>query len=253
MDELKVLVVDDEELARERIISLLNEATDDYLISESPNGNDALKKIKNSKPDIIFLDIQMPGLDGISLAKKINYPAEIIFVTAYDKYAIKAFEMNALDYLLKPFDKERFFKTLKRVNEKLSSDRKDNLSNDLMHVIKQIKDNSKDYIERIPIKSKGRIFFINVEDIIYIESAGNYVNIKTETESHLLRETISNLESKLLPGKFIRIHRTHLINLSLLKEIKPTFNNQFKIIMSDGTKLTSSKSYYEDLKKMIEL
>ena len=252
MDKLKVLVVYDEELARERILSLLAEAKHDYEISESPNGKDALKKIKSIKPEVIFLDIQMPGLDGISLAEKINYPAEFIFVTAYDKYAIKAFEMNALDYLLKPFDKERFFKTLKRVNEKLSNDRKDNLSYDLMNVIKQIKDNSKDYIERIPIKSKGRIFFINVDDIIYVESAGNYVNIKTESESHLLRETITNLEDKLSPDKFLRIHRTHLINLSLLSEIKPTFNNQFKIIMNDGSKLTSSKSYYEELKKITE-
>ncbi len=253
MKKLKVLVVDDEELARERIITFLNEAPQNYEIIESPNGKDAFKKITSEKPEIIFLDIQMPGLDGISLAEKIDYSAEIIFVTAYDKYAIKAFEMNALDYLLKPFDKERFYKTLKRVNENLSKKEGENLSNDLINVLNQIKENKTEFIERIPIKSKGRIFFINVDDIIFIETAGNYVKIKTEEDSHLLRETLSNLENKLPLNKFIRIHRTYLINLSFLKEIKPTFNNQFKIILNDGSKLTSSKTYYEELKKITEL
>jgi len=253
MEKIRTLIVDDELLARRGIRAQLKEESDIEIVAECGNGRDAIKIIEEQKPDLVFLDIQMPELDGFAVVEAINHerlPA-VIFVTAYDKYALRAFEVHALDYLLKPFDTERFTKALERARKQIERRSIRDLSKRLQSLIDDLKTNQR-YAERLVIKQAGRIFFLSVEEIDWIEAADNYVRLHAGRDTHILRETMSSLESRLDPTQFIRVHRSTIINVERIKELHPMFRGEYEIILRDGTRLTSGRGYRDRLQEFFK-
>jgi len=252
---IRTLVIDDEALARERIISLLKREKDIVVIDECSDGEEALQKINSLKPDLVFLDIQMPMMSGVDVIKKLrNYIPEVIFVTAYAKYALEAFEMNALDYLLKPFNQERFFKTLARAKQRLLAKITTEISEKLNNLILAFAQNKPDekYLTKFVIKSAGKISFINVDEINYIEAEGNYLTLHTTNSKSLYRDTITNISEKLNPEIFIRIHRSYIVKIENIKEMQSHFNSEYVIILKDNTKLKSGRSYKAEVEKLMK-
>jgi len=250
--KIRTLIVDDEPLARERIRTLLADESDIEIIGECANGLEAVAAIKNRKPELLFLDIQMPALDGFGVLEKIGaekMPA-IIFVTAYDQYALRAFEVHALDYLLKPFDRERFDQALRRARLQIQQATSGDLNQKLLALLEDLRAEKK-WLERLVIKSGGRVFFLKIDEIDWIEAAGNYVRLHIQREAHLLRETIKNLETQLDPNKFLRISRSTIVRIDRIKELQPWFHGEYAIILQDGTQLTSSRGYREKLDELL--
>src|SRR5215475_6077749 len=250
MDEIGALIVDDEPLARERITDLLIGDPEDEIIGECGDGLAAVEAIEAHKPDLLFLDVQMPELDGFGVLETIEQMPVIIFVTAYDQYALRAFEVHALDYLLKPFDRERFDKALQRARHQIARERAGAVNQELVALLSDLKARPKP-LERLVIKAGGRVFFLRVDEIDWIEAAANYVKLHVGKESHLLRETINGLAAKLDPDKFLRIHRSIIVNLERVKELQPWFHGDYVVIMQDGAQLTSSRNYREQLRKLM--
>src|SRR5262249_1366388 len=250
MEKIRTLIVDDEPLARERIADLLDGDAEFEIVGECGDGLAAVAAIEAHKPDLLFLDVQMPELDGFGVLEAIEETPVIIFVTAYDQYALRAFEVHALDYLLKPFDRERFDKALQRAKRQLARERVGAVNQRLVALLADLKARPKP-LERLVIKSGGRVFFLRAEEIDWIESAANYLSLDVGRESHLLRETINSLAAKLDSEKFLRIHRSTIVNLERVKELQPWFHGDYVVIMQDGTQLTSSRSYREQLHKLL--
>jgi two-component system LytT family response regulator len=263
MRNIRVLIVDDEPLARRGIRRLLERETDFEIAGEAGNGQIAVAKIESEKPDLVFLDIQMPLVDGFSLIEKTgakNLP-EIVFVTAYDEHAIRAFEAGALDYVLKPIDPERFQKTLERVRRRLNSPPQQQdagIEPEIINLLRGLAKNETPlaphaFLERIPIKESGRVFFIGVDEIDWIGACGNYIEIHAGREKHLLRETMEGIEGKLNPNEFLRIRRSTLVRIERIKELHPLFNGEFAVILRDGTELSSSRRYRKNLEAILKL
>lgn len=251
MANIRTVIVDDEPLARRGIRALLKEEKDFEIISECGDGREALAVIEEHKPDLVFLDVQMPELSGFDVVAAIGVqrmPA-VIFVTAYDKYAMRAFEVHALDYLLKPLDGDRFTSALQRARLQLERKSVHDLSRRLQSLLDDLKPTQK-YTERLVIKSAGRIFFLDVAEIAWIEAADNYVRLHAGRESHLLRETMTSLEKRLDPDQFVRVHRSRIINIRQLKELQPLFRGEYDIMLRDGTRLESGRGYREKLQKL---
>jgi|SRR5579871_473485 len=231
---MRVLIVDDEPLACERIRTLLAEEPGVEIAGECHDGKSAVETIRRIAPDLVFLDVQMPEMNGFEVLKALDPVPPIIFVTAFDEFAVKAFEVHALDYLLKPFDRERFQKALARA-------RRSDVAAKLRGLIEQL--HGRRYLDRLVVKTGGRVIFLTAEEIDYIEAAGNYVRLHTGGENHLYREKISHLEMELDPAKFARIHRSTIVNLSRVKEMHPLFRGDFTVLLRDGRELILSKSY----------
>ena len=212
MNKIRTLVVDDEPLARERVMSLLQQEVDVEVVGECSDGSEAVSAIQEHSPDLIFLDIQMPGCDGFQVIRSIGADRmpTVIFVTAYDEYALQAFEVHALDYLLKPFSKDRFLQTLRHAREALEHRRVGDLGRRLLALVNDVKPEPQ-RVERLVVKSGGRVFFLRTDEIDWIEAAGNYVRLHVGPVSHLLRETMYAIESRRDPEKFFRIHQTDSI------------------------------------------
>jgi two-component system LytT family response regulator len=245
------LIVDDEPLARQRIRKLLEAEPDMEVVGECSDGRKAVAVIQEQRPDLVFLDVQMPGLDGFGVleALGIERMPGIIFVTAYDRYALRAFEVHALDYLLKPFDRQRFEKALERARAQINRSRTADVNKQLLALLEDVKTGRK-YQERFVVKSSNRVLFVRVEEIDWIEAAGNYVRLHAGSETHLLRETMSALEGKLDPHKFLRIHRSTIVNIERIQELQPWFHGDYVVLLKDGTQLTLSRSYrqkFQDL------
>jgi two-component system LytT family response regulator len=251
MSRLRTLIVDDEPLARERLRRMLEGTAEVEVVGECGNGTAAVGEIGRLDPDIVFLDVQMPELDGFGVLGKLppEHLPVVVFVTAYDKYALRAFEVHALDYLLKPFDRERLDATLARVRDELGRRDGAEVSQRLLALLESLKAKSA-FVERMVVKTGGRIFFLRVEEIDWIEAAGNYVKLHVGKESHLLRETMTALEGKLDPKRFLRIHRSTFVQIDRIKEIQPWFHGDYIVILRDGTKLTLSRSYRDRLEEM---
>lgn len=251
MKKIRTLIVDDEPLARRGIRAQLKDEADIEVIAECGNGRDAVAVIAAQKPDLVFLDVQMPELDGFGVIEAIGLerlPA-VIFVTAYDQYALKAFEVHALDYLLKPFDPERFTTALERARAQIDRQNLSDLSERLQGLIEDLKADRK-YAERLVVKSVGRIFFLGVEEIDWVEAADNYVRLHTGRASHLLRETMSSIEKRLDPERFVRVHRSTIINIRRIKELHTLFHGEYEILLLDGTRLTSGRGYRDRLQEL---
>jgi two-component system LytT family response regulator len=250
--KIRTLIVDDEPLARERLSELLRSESEIEIVGECANGREALTAIEAESPDLLFLDIQMPELDGFGVVAELS-PTKmpvIIFVTAYDKFALRAFEVHALDYLLKPFDRERFQKALQRAIGVIKQNDREELGQRLAALMAEIKPETK-ALERLAIKIDGRVLLIKVEEIDWIEAADNYVNLHVGQESHLHRETLSGLEAKLPRENFLRINRSTIVNIERVKELQPMFHGDYVVILRNGTKLSLSRGYRENLNLLL--
>ena len=244
MAPLSVLVVDDEPLARERIRALLDDEAEVRIVGECASGRTAIKAIQDKRPDLVFLDVQMPGVDGFGVVEQIGaaqMPA-IVFVTAFDQYALKAFEVHALDYLLKPFDRERFQATLARARESVRLRAAGAADQGMAALLESLAVRRK-FPERILVKCNGKERLLPVEEVDWFEAAGNYVRIHTGGERLLLRETMANLEERLDPEQFARIHRSTIVNLKRVKELEPWFHGDYVVRLHDGRKLTLSRGH----------
>ena len=249
---IRTLIVDDESLARERIRDMLASDSDIQIIADCGNGQEAIEAIQQHSPDLVFLDVEMPGIDGFGVLEALSgdRTPNIIFVTAYDQYAVRAFEVYALDYLLKPFDQERFDKAVARAKEQIAGERDEALGQRILRAIAEIKTRPV-HLERLVIKMNGHVFFIKTEEIDWLEAEGNYVRLHAAKESYLLRDTISALECQLDPKKFIRIHRSAIVNIDRITELQPWFHGEYRIILREGVQLTLSRTYREKLHELL--
>jgi len=249
MSLIRVLIVDDEPLARENLQGLLSEDPDLLLVGQCANGIEAVEAIKTLEPDLLFLDVKMPRVNGFEVLKQIplgQLPI-VIFVTAYDQHALRAFEVNALDYLLKPFDDERFAMTMARVKTQFKQKRITEYNERVFSLMgseyspltapKPTEPPKTPYIRRIAVKTTGRIYFVEVDEIEWIQAARSYVQLHTTTKTHLVRETMSHFEANLDPQQFLRIHRSTLINIAFIRELQPYFRGDYLVILKDGTEL----------------
>lgn len=249
---IRALVIDDEPLARGMIREMLEHDPEAEVVGECANGREAVEAIRSLSPDIVFLDIQMPELGGFEVLDSFtegDLPT-IIFVTAYDQYALRAFEVHAFDYLLKPFDRERFDKAWQRAKGWVSDGRVERRDLHILALLEELKAGSK-YIERLVIKADGRVFFLDVDDIHYIEAEGNYVGVHNGQRSYLLRETISGLESQLDPKTFLRIHRSAIVKIDKIKELQPWFHGEYRVILESGKQLMLSRNYRAKLQSRV--
>jgi two-component system, LytTR family, response regulator len=244
--KIRTLLVDDEPLARERIRALLKDEADIEIIGECGNGTEALAAIRHEVPDLLFLDVQMPGMGGFELLRELGKERLplVIFVTAYDQHALKAFDVHALDYLLKPFKPARFKETVQRAREILANQQAGAASRNLLAMLGQPKP-EREFLTRLPVRTGERVIFVKTAQIDYIESAGNYVVLHTGKETHILRETLTALEEKLDPKRFLRISRSTLVNLDQIKELQPLFKGEHAVVLHNGKQLTMTRGIRE--------
>ena len=268
---IRTLIVDDESLARRGLAVRLQEFPQVELLDECPNARQALEKIVELQPDLVFLDIQMPGMNGFELMREVQargVPLPIVvFVTAYDQYAIKAFEVRAIDYLLKPVDHERLAQTLHRVEKNLAQRERnqqqqrmlnllaDATGEDCEAILKKLADDqdfgAARYPEHIAIKESGEITRVAIQSIEWIDAAGDYMCIHADNETHILRRTMKELEDELNPTRFQRIHRSAIVNLDQIEKLCSRQNGEYHIILKNGKELKVSRSYKERIKKLI--
>ncbi|MBC8185993.1 response regulator transcription factor [candidate division KSB1 bacterium] len=246
MNTIKAIIIDDEELAREIIKEYLVNFPEIKIISECRDAHEALAAITKHKPDLIFLDIHMPEINGFELLEMLEELPNIIFSTAYDQYAIKAFEVNAVDYLLKPYDAERFELALKRAKKDIESDTK---TNETITKLLESINKPKDYLDRILIKQSGRIVIISTSEIYLIKAADDYAEIHTTKESYLIQQSLNHLESRLDPDKFLRVHRSYITNINAIKDIVSWASGRYKLFLKNGNEISVSRSGYQKLKR----
>lgn len=249
---IRALVVDDEPLARRIIRELLEDDPEVEVIGECLNGHEAVEAIQALSPDLLFLDVQMPEVGGFEVLETLSpeHMPHIIFVTAYDQYAVRAFDVHALDYLLKPFDRERFATALERAKVHIREERHGELDQHILALLDELKAESK-YLERLIVKNGGRVSFLDVDDIDWVEAEGNYVSIHIGKRTHLLRETVSRLETQLDPKKFRRIHRSAIVRLDRIQELQPLFHGEYRVILVGGAQLTLSRNYRDNLQAIL--
>jgi two-component system, LytTR family, response regulator len=248
--KIRTLVVDDEPVARARVLALLRDEADIEVVGECSTGPQAISVIEATAPDLVFLDVQMPQMDGFALARTLgqDMPA-VVFVTAYDEYALQAFEIHALDYLLKPFSAERFKSALTHARQHIAKRQATTVGRQLMALLPELQRPSPDggNRDRLVIKSSGRIYFVRIQDIDWCEAAGNYVRLHIGQQTHLVRGTMAHLESQLDAGQFVRIHRSTIVNVERIHELRSSFNGEYLITLNDKTRLTLSRGYREGL------
>lgn len=245
--KIRALLVDDEPLARERLRQMLEPESDVEVVAEAAHGTEALTLIRRHQPDLVFLDVQMPGMDGFEVLRSLSpdpLPL-VIFVTAFDQHALRAFEVHALDYLLKPFKPARFRAALQRVRETLARQNLGDASKNLLALLGQSSRTEAEHLTRIPVKNSDRVIFVKTAQIDYIESAGNYVVLHAGKENHVVRETLSDLEAKLNPKSFLRISRSTLVNLDQIKELQPLFKGEYTVILHNGKQLPMTRGIRE--------
>lgn len=247
---IRALIVDDEPLAREWVRSAIAEDPELEVLGECGDGFEAAESIRRLKPDLVFLDVQMPGLDGFGVLEALS-PEEIpavVFVTAFDQYAVRAFEAQAVDYLMKPFSKERVEEAVRRVRELVKGKSLEDFRESVAKIVEKIR-RDRSFPEWVLLKADGKNVFVKVKDIDWIESSRNNVRIHVGQTIYLLHETTSAIASRLDPKKFLRIHRSAIVNIERIKELHPWFNGDYAVVLRDGTQLTLSSSYRDRLKE----
>ncbi len=246
--KIRAAIVDDEPLARRRIRHLLAEAPDVDVVAECANGKDAIESLEESPPDLLFLDIQMPEIDGFDVLQAIGVGRVpvVIFVTAYDQFALRAFEAHALDYLLKPFDDERFAAALQRARERIRQQQGGDLDRRLQALLENVRED-RGYLRRLVVPSGHRSIFVRTEQIDWIEAERNYIRLHVGGRAYLMRENLSGIASTLDPAMFCRIHRSSIVNIDRIQAVEPLFHGEYLVLLQDGTKLTSGRSYRRNL------
>lgn len=274
---MRVLIVDDEPIARRRISRLLKLEEDVEVVNEVGSGTDAVAAIREQRPDLVFLDVQMPDLDGFGVVSALGSEPEgmpaIVFVTAYNEYAVKAFDVNAVDYVLKPFDGERFRSAFQRARTTLEQKNSAEAGRRIKALLEEVLGEQRAqaltagnggngaahgvpapapvqrarYLDRLMVKHDGRVFFVKVSDVDWFEASGNYVRVHVGRVSHLIRETMHGIEAQLDPNLFARIHRAVIVNMDRIRELQPWFAGDYIVILRDGRQLKLSRTYREAL------
>jgi len=250
---LRVMIVDDEELARQRIRRLLAREADVEVVGEASDGVQAVESIQSLAPDLVFLDVQMPEVDGFAVLERLrpNGAPAVVFVTAHDDYALRAFDVHAVDYLRKPFDATRFREAFARARRRLAGAEAEERARTLEALLSQIRSQPPRSRERLMVRSDGRLYFVRVDDIDWVEAAGNYVKLHVGRDTHLMRETMAGIEKMLDPSRFLRIHRSAIVNLDRVREMQPWFSGEYTVILRDGTQLRLSRIYRDRLETWI--
>lgn len=258
VNPVRVVIADDERLARQKVRILLDSEPNLTVVAECQDGRQTISAINCFHPDLLLLDIQMPDLDGFQVLSEIP-PRElpvVIFTSAYDQYAIRAFEAHALDYLLKPFDQERLHQSIERARLELLKSENRDVTHRLMELLSQVKSgttaNPTHSGDRLVIKTKGRVVFLDFNDIDWVEAAANYVRLNAGKESYLLRETISRTSERLNPNEFVRIHRSTIVNVRKIKELIPVNSSEYVVVLKNGKELSCSRGYRALLQRVIE-
>ncbi len=253
MRNIRTIVVDDEPAARSRVVRLLEEDPDIRILAECRNGAEALEVIAREPVDLIFLDVQMPQLSGFNVVEKL--PAGktpfVIFVTAHDRYALKAFSVNAVDYLLKPYDDDRFHASVARAKDFIEMRDNKELTDRMKELVQSHLNARKEFLHEILIKEKGREYRVATSDIMWIRAEGNYLVLQCEHRSYLLRMTMNMIEADLDPAQFTRIHRSFMVNMGHVKNTRYSGNNEFTFTMANGKHLLSGRSYKEQIAKLL--
>lgn len=250
--KIRTLIVDDEQLARERLRGFLSAEPDLEIVGECADGQAAVEAIERDEPDLLFLDVQMPELDGFGVleAAKPARPPVVIFTTAFSQHALKAFEVHALDYLLKPFDRDRVRVALDRARDHLRQSQAGALNERLAALLAEMRPPTQ-AVDRLVVKTGGRVMLVRAADIDWVEAADNYVSLHAGAETHLLRETMAALEARLDPKAFLRISRSTIVNVERIKELQPMFHGDYTVILRNGTRLSLSRSYRDKLQFLL--
>jgi two-component system LytT family response regulator len=250
--DIRTLIVEDEPLMRERLRGLLAEEPDVVIAGECANGPEAVAALDADRPDLVFLDVQMPGLNGFEVIEAVGVermPATV-FVTAYDRYALRAFEVHALDYLLKPFNRERFRQALERARGRLRQARPAEVHELLRALLADVQTAARGP-RRLVVKSDSRIVLVKPEEVDWVEAAGNYVRLHVGKDEHLLRATMEGVEAQLPPRQFVRIHRSTIVNIERIRSLEPGFHGDYVAQLHDGTELPLSRTYRPKLEELL--
>ncbi|MEO8726158.1 MAG: LytTR family DNA-binding domain-containing protein [Acidobacteriaceae bacterium] len=250
MEKIRAIIVDDEELARKRIVSLLKSETDVEVIGECDSGSSAVAAILGKRPDLVFLDVQMPAPDGFAVLQKVGVDRVpvVLFVTAYDRYALRAFESNALDYLLKPFNRERFQAALHRVRQQLRQIQTGELNAQLLSLLKETHPK---YLDRLVIRSGGRVLFRLTEEVNWFEADSNYVRLHFGKQSHIIRDSLNRLEAELDPDRFVRVHRSAIVRIDFIEEMLSNSSGGHVLILRDGLSVKLGREYRDKFKQIV--
>ena len=254
---VRTVIADDERLARQKLLILLESEPQVKVVAECQDGRQTVAAIRNLRPDMLLLDIQMPDLDGFQVLSEIH-PEEmpvVIFTSAYDQYAIRAFEANALDYLLKPFDQERLHQALQRARSELRKARDREITHRILNLLSQVRSVALPAPERdsrLVIKANGRVVFLDLDSIEWVEAAANYVRLNVGKESYLYRETISRISERLDSSLFVRIHRSTIVNVRKIKELIPVNSGEYVVVLRSGRELSCSRGYRAALQEIVE-
>jgi two-component system, LytTR family, response regulator len=250
---MRTIIADDERLARKKLRVLLDSESGVEVVADCQNGRQTIEAVQAHKPDLLFLDVRMPDFDGFQVLSKI--PAHdtpvVILTTAYDQYAIRAFEAHALDYLLKPFDGERLHRALERARAELLKSHGHNLTGRIVDLLAAAKPTSQEAARRIVIRTGGRIVFLNLDEVDWIEAAANYVKFNVGKDAYLLREGISKISARLDSNRFVRIHRSTIVNVDRIKELQPCDSGEYIAVLKNGKELSCSRGYRPELQRLI--
>jgi len=257
---IRTLIVDDEPLARERLHELLDDRSDVVVVGEAEDGLKAAEAIREQKLDLVFLDVQMPGLNGIDVIEEVGRQAMpvTVFVTAYDQYAIKAFDLAAADYLLKPFDDERFERAFERARDRIVDQDPDAISRRLLRMLREKdpslleeQDAEEPYLERIAVQGRGKARIVSVDDITHITADGSYAELHTSSDTHVIRERMKTLASRLDPAEFVRVHRSAIVRLDEVELILRSGGGNYAVRLDDGTTVSVSRGRIEELQERL--
>lgn len=256
---IRTLIVDDEPAARRGVRLLLERDPEIEVLGEAANGIEAADFIRRERPSLVFLDVQMPGADGFEMLRRLA-PEEVptvVFVTAYDEYALRAFEVHAVDYLLKPYDDARFGAALQQAKSEVQRRQSETIQTHLTQLLQYLQaaggtPSAEAPADRILLKSSGEIFFLKAEEVDWIEADGDYMKFHVGPRAHLLRETMARLEARLDPRRFVRIHRSAIVNLDRVRKLSPSFMGEYAVILQDGTKLKLSRGYHDRLATLLQ-
>jgi two-component system, LytTR family, response regulator len=254
MKHIRTLIVDDEPAARARIGRLLQQDPEIELVGECRNGLEAVEAVHKHRPDLLFIDVEMPQMNGFEVVKKLNGDRVpfVVFVTAHDQYALRAFDVNAVDYLLKPYDDERFMTSLNKAKKHIDMRTNSQLTGKLMDLMREHMHAKSEFTETFVIKEKGREYRVPVDEIIYLRAEGNYLHLQLKDRHHLYRMTMNAVETELDPTRFLRIHRSYIVHNAHVRSSRYSGNNEFIFTMDNGERIISGRSYKEQIAKALQ-